>query len=204
MKNVLVTLIIALCAIGQTTSAESIFSNYPGPNGGGVYQGEGVVSSKDGWQFSVNESGLNAWSFRLVNAADPSKYWYVDVAAPNRAVITKGIYLGTRFPFQSPDMAGFSWWGEGWGCNTSTTIFDVLDIQYDQTTGVPTEFAANFVQFQETWGNLNPDPATSRWVYGQIRFNSDISLAVTDVPEPTTSVFIGSGIIGFLALRRKK
>jgi hypothetical protein len=100
-------------------------------------------------------------------AANNTRWWYLDFAAPNSAPLAKGSYLmATRFPFNSG--AGLSVGGEGRGCNALTGSFNVRQIEYvNNTVG---SFEASFEQHCEGFG-----PA----LRGEVKYNASAQLYLT-------------------------
>src|SRR3954462_946302 len=94
-------------------------------------------------------------------------FFSLDFAAPNDQPLTVGTYTGaTRFPFQAPTEPGLDVSGDGFGCNTLTGSFTVLEAVYDSNGVV--SFDATFEQF------CGVIPIT-----GEVRFNAHHTVSVT-------------------------
>jgi hypothetical protein len=199
VKKIAKMMVIVLAVLMQVCQAgETSFSYSTGPNQWSyIAQGAGTVSPSDGWVFSLSASPDRS---RVVISmvknvpGEEYQYWNLDMKNSNNTPLLKGSYLATRFPFQDPGMTGFVWDGNHRGNNTLTAIVNIQEIKY--TTGggdVPTSLAIDFIQFEETWGNLSPSLETNRWASGSLRFNSEIAPNV--VPEPNT---VGLLLVGVL------
>jgi hypothetical protein len=124
------------------------------------------------------------------------EWWTIDMLDSTGNPIDTGSYLGNRFAYEKPGVVGFSWIGNHRGNNTITAFIEVLEVVYPQEGGnVPTSLAMDFVQFEETWGDLSPSFETNKWASGSLRINS--SIAPNVVPEPKVMELI---IIGWLIL----
>ncbi|HEX8602071.1 MAG TPA: PEP-CTERM sorting domain-containing protein [Pseudoduganella sp.] len=159
----------------------------------GIFFGNNNYGSPErGVQINYNDG--NYWSFSF---AAPS---YDPVTNTNDGqVLHTGLYdRATRFPFNSPTRPGLDVSGNGRGNNTLYGWFNVLEIDYDDTTGELARFAVDFRQYDEANGPYGPS------LYGSLRFNSTI--AINPVPEPATFAMLAGGlaIVGFAARRRRK
>jgi len=95
-------------------------------------------------------------------------FFFLDFAAPSGLPLTVGTYTGaTRFPFQALGEPGLDVSGDGFGCNTLTGSFTVLEAVYDANGVV--SFDATFEQFCGS-----PIP-----IAGEIRFNAHPNVLVT-------------------------
>jgi uncharacterized delta-60 repeat protein len=137
----------------------------------GDYIGQGQTNT---WTtatgaFTVNRNFDNGVSFSYQDV-NPSVWWYLDFAAPNKATLTPGYYgNAARFPFQDPSQPGLSVDGEGRGSNTLTGNFTVTQAAYDPS-GQVLAFDATFEQHSE-----GAKPA----LFGEIKYHaSTIPLGV--------------------------
>ena len=65
-------------------------------------------------------------------------FFFLDFAAPNNQTVTVGTYRGaTRFPFPAPTEPGLDVSFDGFGCNTLTGSFTVLEAVYAPTAWSP-------------------------------------------------------------------
>jgi hypothetical protein len=203
MKKIIlaaILLILTITCLASTGRAETSFSYSTGsPLWSYVAQGSGTVSPTDGWVFNLSASPDRS---RIVIdmvknvPGEEYQYWNLDMKNSNNTPLLEGSYLATRFPFQDPGMTGFVWGGNHRGNNTLTATIDILEINYTAGSGdVPTSLAMDFIQFEETWGDLSPSFETNKWASGSLRINS--SIAPNVVPEPKVMELI---IIGWLIL----
>lgn len=150
----------------------------------------------------ANESSTNGLSLLFNNGGS----WNFDFFAPmynpstntvDGQPLSVGMYTGAqRYPFNSPTKPGLAVSGDGRGDNILSGWFNVLDIGYDGS-GHVSRFAVDFKQFDET--STSSGPGT----YGSIRFNSDIPLNLTPVPESSTMMMMGIGLVGIVGLSRR-
>lgn len=161
-----------------------------------------IITPSDGFNFNVFRNfdhGPSFWITDYFTNPDfwSTRSWALDFAAPLGRLLQVGQYLNaTRFGFQSLDVPGLSFTGNGRGDNQNTGYFDVLEISYG-TGGEFSSFAADFTQFDEN--------NTNWWNRGSIRFNSSIPLI--SVPEPHSLALFAIGFIGLigsLTLRSKR
>jgi hypothetical protein len=95
-------------------------------------------------------------------------FFFLDFSAPNNGPLTVGTYTAaTRFPFQAPTEPGLDVSGDGFGCNTLTGSFTVLEAAYDANGVV--SFDATFEQFCGS-----PIP-----IAGEVRFNAHQTVSIT-------------------------
>jgi hypothetical protein len=93
---------------------------------------------------------------------------------PNNAPATPGTYNATRYPFHPAAEAGFSFGGDGHGCNQSTSIFTIHEVVLGTGTAVQS-LALDFSHQCE-----NNGPSTT----GQVRFNSSFPIGGGGGPGP--------------------
>lgn len=142
-----------------------------------------------------------------INYNGGSQWFDFTFAAPTYNPVTntndgQPLHLGlydraTRWPFNSPTRPGLDVSGTGRGNNTLYGWFNILELDYNATTGALDAFAVDFRQYDEATGPNGPS------LYGSLRFNSDI--AINPVPEPSTyaMMFGGLGVLAFCARRRQ-
>jgi hypothetical protein len=96
-------------------------------SGDWVGKGATHLYTNDG-SFDVSGGG----SILGVNIREGSDWWYLDMAASNRAdAITAGYYSALqRYPFQNPVRGGFSMSGNGAGCNQLTAWVAVDEVDF--------------------------------------------------------------------------
>ena len=95
-------------------------------------------------------------------------YWSMHIQSPDDGPLAIGVYEeARRWPFQPPGVAGFDFSGDGRGCNTSSSSFEILEIAYD-AQGVLSQLSVDFVQ--------NCESATNAVLRGQVRFNSSLRI----------------------------
>ncbi|WP_374517798.1 DUF5018 domain-containing protein [Undibacterium squillarum] len=86
------------------------------------------------YSYSNNNASLgistNGPSLRIYVNGDES--WDSTLVLPNTLTrLVEGTYTGLdRYPFHSSSIGGFSWTGEGRGCNTSTTNVTIRKVRY--------------------------------------------------------------------------
>lgn len=151
-----------------------------------VGQGETVtVTPADGFEFNANRTFDNGVSLAINDfLTNPdfqkTRWWYLEFSAPFDALLSVGFYDNAmRWPFQDPERPGLSFSGNGRGNNTLTGFFEVFEAVFSEDGSVMS-FAADFTQFDEGFEGA--------WNKGAIRFNSEIPLFTSEVPEP------GSGL----------
>jgi hypothetical protein len=109
-------------------------------------------------------------------------YWMLDLAAPAGQALDVGIYTGAaRYPFQSPNQPGLTFAGDHRGNNQNAGFFQILEIAR-KPTGEIERIAVDFTQYDEG--------IESRWVVGQLRFNS--AIPVRDLPRLISGTYDGS------------
>jgi hypothetical protein len=133
----------ALLPILDPNGNVTVFSTYGQP-GDFVSPGLKLLTTLDG-TITTARNYDNGVDLRITD----SDFWFADFAAPDNAILTKGVYLNAqRYPFQAPGLPGLDVSGAGRGCNTLTGNFNVLQASYD-TTGNVKSFAADFEQHCE-------------------------------------------------------
>jgi hypothetical protein len=162
----------------------------------GSYVGGGIGAPSVTWVHGIDGifyGGPNYGSF--LHGVDITyqgdNYWDFQFSAPSydRATNTNdgqplhvGMYTqAQRFPFNSPTKPGINIDGAGRGNNMESGWFDVLQISYD-AQGNLDQFAVDFKQFDES--------NTTVGLYGSLRFNSDIPVHLSAIPEPTTGLLM--------------
>lgn len=136
----------------------------------GDYIGQGrtetyLASSSTITVGSISDSAVE------VRVSNAEHWWYLDFAGPLGEKLARGAYAeAARYPFYSPLGAGLSVSGDGRGCNTLLGWFRVREYQRDDS-GAVTALAIDFLQNCEVTGPP---------LYGAVRFNSQLPLAVPD------------------------
>lgn len=147
------------------------------------YQSSIGISPASGYFGPLTRSVFNGYTTEKKRSS-------ISFTGPNDSLLTPGaIYVATRFPFQEDGRAGFSWSYSSRALNTSTTVFTVLEVEYDSETNLPTKLAIDFTQFEDTWGDLDPSSDDYKWSFGSFRYNSDIPVSV--IPEPSSITLFG-------------
>lgn len=154
---------------------------YNSSPGDWIGQGQEVLLTTDDVDFypRINyDNGVGFWINNFAQNPWPNYIWWsLNFAAPYNARIVEGLYENAaRFPFQNADQPGLDLSGSGRGCNRLSGEFEVLEAVYDPDTGNIVSFAADFVQYCETW--MPP-------LYGSIRYNSDVPLPTMMPPTIT-------------------
>ena len=175
-----------------------------------VGQGEShTVSPDDGYLFTGSQSSYdNSLHFMVASLNSPFgpdwdplsgeryNYWTLELAAPFDQVLGVGLYENAaRWPFQNDDQPGLTFSGNHRGNNRNSGFFEVLEISFDDLGNIGS-FAVNFTQYGET----NPD----WWINGKLRFNSDIPLSVSSVPEPSVIYLLALGVAVLLFVSRQR
>jgi hypothetical protein len=169
MRIIVVTaLLLCICGLARAQETALYFSSSPND-----YIGGGQQRYYAPPQVTITGSANTTTSvvtFNITNFdASPSIWWYLNFSAANNNPLVPGTYLNAvRYPFQDFSQNGFSFYGEGRGCNTLTGEFTVLEAVYG-AGGTIVRFAADFVQHCEG--------GTSA-LYGGIRFNSTVMASV--------------------------
>ena len=172
----------------------------------GSYVGGGIDAT---WTHGVDgvlseqNSGTNGVELNFNNGSDWTFDFYAPTYDPKTNTLSGqplqvGMYTGaTRYPFNSPTLPGLSVYGDGRGDNQSSGWFDVLDIGFN-ADGSLARLAVDFKQFDENTTMSGPG------TYGSIRFNSNIALDLTPIPEPSTWVLMGIGMLGTAYVVRRR
>ena len=196
---------LSIFASGTASAALAMDAEVSLQSDPGSYVGGGIGAPSVTWVHGIDGifyGGPNYGSFlRGVDISyQGDNYWDFQFAAPSydRATNTNdgqplhvGMYThAQRFPFNSPTKPGINIDGAGRGNNTESGWFDVLQISYD-AQGNLDKFAVDFKQFDES--------NTEIGLYGSLRFNSDIPVHLSAVPEPTTDLMLLLGLAGVAA-----
>lgn len=163
----------------------------------GDYIGQGAAYSYDDTNADIRFFGNfdNGISMRIqpLSGNSSGDRWNMSMAAPAEAQITVGTYEGAaRYPFQDFDEPGFSFTGNGRGCNTSISNFDIYTVEYDQD-GIVTALAASFEQF---CGN------SSFPLRGEIVFNTVLPIGVKSLGVGLTRVHCRNRTTGQVVVDR--
>lgn len=158
-----------------------------------VGHGETELITPENGSISLDPSGYDS-GLHLAITTTSGEWWYLDFGTSSRGTLSDGMYAdATRYPFNDGSSPGLSFIGQGRGDNTLTGWFDVLDVLYSGST--VTSAAIDFVQYDEgneSWEN-----------YGSIRYNSDIPIDFSPIPEPQSLVFAAIGGLSTLILKKK-
>jgi len=202
MLKFLFAVVMVAGAVAHTTAAPITALYYTSSDESYVGGGDTVtITPAEGFEFYVFRNFDNGVGFYINDfATNPdfqqTQFWFVDFAAPFDAELTPGFYAGaTRWPFQQPDQPGLSFGGNGRGNNTLTGFFEVFEAVFDQD-GTVLKFAADFTQYDEgieEW-----------WNRGAIRFNSEIPLLASPVPEPASVLVLATGLMALAWTRWRR
>ena len=134
----------------------------------GDYIGQGQMWFMDR-AVGFNTDATNTSPSELVlNYDGVDGYWSMHIQSPDDSPLAVGVYSeAQRWPFQPPGVAGFDFSGDGRGCNTSSSSFEILEIAYDAQGGL-SQLSVDFVQ--------NCESATNAVLRGQVRFNSSLRI----------------------------
>jgi hypothetical protein len=170
MKSILNAIAQFFLSFGglRKKNAEKITGFYfVGSSASWVSQGRSeLLTPQDGWAIkpSVNSDG-NVVSFRIENSKQ-KEYWNLDFASPKGKKVHVGEFdNSTRYPFQQETAPGLDFSGCHRGNNRLTGRFSVIEAVIRGNEVI--SFAADFTQYDED--------QESRWNFGCIRFNSNIS-----------------------------
>jgi hypothetical protein len=139
--------------------------------------GETVSAGPDnGFNIGVQGDPFSMLRFSVAEPWTPeglSRYWDLELAAPQGASLAVGSYANaTRWPFQETTAPGLTFSGNHRGNNRLTGSFNILESNVaDDGTFY---FAVDFLQYDEE--------STNAWIKGAIRYNSDVPVNLT--PEP--------------------
>src|SRR5947209_6000170 len=118
---------LLLMASASVHAGQNILYYFSDP---GDYIGQGTeatFTTSDGI-FGAAASFNNGITVNF-NTPSFSHWWYLNVAAPDGAILQPGAYeRSERWPFQSAGHPGLDFSGDGRGCNTSTGRFDILEL----------------------------------------------------------------------------
>jgi hypothetical protein len=203
-RSAVLAFAFVVVASGQSFADTILYyTSTPGSWVGGGETATVTPATNFGFDFVAQQNFDNGVSFFIDDFAhnpdfQSTRWWFLDLAAPNSMTLAPGLYLGaTRFPFQEPDEPGLSFGGNGRANNMQTGYFRVFEVQVD-SSDVVMNFAADFLQFDET--------QTVDYTWGSIRFNSSVPITETPVlqpvPEPSAAALVGLGIVLILTRRR--
>ncbi|WP_371194872.1 hypothetical protein [Glaciecola sp. SC05] len=146
-------------------STDATFLSFDSPQGDFIGQGQQQLYTALDGEFLIQAfDDVQNYIGASFNGNDN---WNLDLAAPRDDVIGVGVYNdATRYPFQSPTLPGLSFFGSGRGCNQSSGMFEILELERDMG-GTITRFAVNFTQNCEF---------TMPALIGQFRLNSALPL----------------------------
>jgi len=204
--------ILVAALIQMVCGATTAFYYQSGPAGSFVAQGSlgtTIVDGQGGWTFSAPQKPYG--EVLTLSMTGPSNQdWDICVQAPVGAVLATGLYQATRYPFQDASITGFSWYGTGRGCNTSTSWVDIKELKYDPTHTYFTAVAIDFYQVEETWNKVDVNVDLNKCAYGSFRYASDDDIDVSSqmlrqavIPEPSSFALVGIGLGSLLTMRRR-
>lgn len=192
---------VALAGFGANAAPITAFYYTSSPQSW-VGHGETVtVTPAEGFEFMAQPNFANGVSFAINDfLTNPdfqkTRWWYLDFVAPFSALLTVGFYdHATRFPFQDAENPALDFSGNGRGNNMLTGFFEVLEAVY-AADGSVLRFAADFTQFDEGFADW--------WNRGSIRFNSDIPLIVSEVPEPSTGLVLVAALLAAATVGQRR
>lgn len=135
----------------------------------GDYIGGGVVHQYIPEAGTISStSNLQSPDVISVRFNDDDDRWSMEIAAPNGEALAVQSYLNAeRYPFQMIEAPGFSFTGNGRGCNRSYSDFEILELEYDEA-GDLFRLAVDFVQHCES--------PTAPALKGMVRFNSALNV----------------------------
>ncbi len=189
MKKIMILAIFIALGLIEKVSAQSVNSFFyaSGPNNPSyISQGSDTLLTETGWTFLKPKKAYfnkNSIYLEMVSKINPLniKYWSISLQLPEDQPLKKGNYVGHRFPFQGKDYAGFDWSGNGRGLNTSTSYFNILEVEYSPDGKEVVKIAVDFIQFEETWNKVVLDKEIDRWGYGSYRYNSSLPISKKDI-----------------------
>gem|GEM_PF-5499233 len=204
LKKMALITSLAITTLAVNTLALTGFIYESGPQGSYIAQGDAMISPASGWDFQLGtriytDYELMSFSMRLTGT---SRRWHIWLDMADGGELVPGFYEATRAPFNDTlGTAGFDWSGNGRGSNTSTSIFEIYEVEYAADSIAVSKIAFDFIQVEETWNTPfdELDLDTRRWSHGSYRLNSNIPF---NVPEPTSGLLSMVGV-GALLLRRK-
>ena len=186
MKTIKIAIIATaiLSTIQISNGANATFFYKSGPAGSYVASNKGtdkITNGQSGWVIftpTLNGSTVNL----LIVENNHNQTWNVIISAPKGdKSLTIGSYSANRFVLQDSKLAGFDWFGNGRGLNTSTSYFNILDFYINPKTKTVERLAFEAIQFEETWGSKNLNYNKDRCTYLSYSYNSDIK--VNDSPS---------------------
>jgi hypothetical protein len=210
--------LLALCLmLAAAPAVAQIYSN--GPTNGNLYawniNSEFVVSDT----FNVN----NAWDFAVVQGASFSMWLYPgDVLSSAELSITSSENGGTSYFDQYVNFNSTNCQANQYGFNvcTETTYFENYNamtngtywvnlknasvtsgdpVYWDENFGGPSSYAlGQSLASENTVGTI---PSESFTLYGVQTY---VNNSTTTVPEPSSIMLIGSGILGLAGMLRRK
>lgn len=203
IRRFLIQMSVLICAVSGVAQTTNILSFTSSPQSW-VGQGHSFyVTPADGYLFRTSGESSRVASLLIASLNSPFgpnwnpgsgqeyHYWTLDLAAPQGQILDLGLYTDTaRYPFQSPTQPGLTFSGDHRGNNQNAGFFQILEVARTPSGGID-RLAVDFTQYDET--------IQSRWVQGQLRFNSAIP-----VPESGTITLFSFGAALLFAQWRRR
>ena len=181
-RLILTTVLVALCGMAQVEGAPTNLVNYSIVSAAGdSWSGQfavaslgGAISDNSGNTISISANGGTPDDFSYFGAGGDG---YLDWEGVNGLVMT----------FQSPSLYAVVSSGE-WSAPWTVLLGNSYAIT--STNGSDSYLLTTL-----------SDPSTGTSLSG---YGGQISFSATSVPEPSTYAMIGAGVLGLLALRRRR
>ena len=183
MKTIIIAVLTSL--VVSSASADELVSSFycqPGPKGSHVIKDIKWFEDKlhhlelERKIFNNNDGNLFKFTF---------SQWTMEFNTPNTPNPKVGLYIGGRAPLNVIGTAGFSLTSCDRGSNTSTTFFNIREIEYNMH-GAISVLAIDFIQVEETNGTVDITKLNEyEWAFGSFRLRSTIPISKD--PKTATS-----------------